>query len=361
MPAATREHPRQPASTGGAARGLVRVGVVGLGRIGRVHAANLASGLSCARLGAVFDVEGAQANAVSAELGADVAASYDELLKAVDAVVIASPAPTHPQLVHRAARAGKHIFCEKPLATDLAQSRRMDETVRAAGVTLQVGFHLRFDPEVATLAERVKAGELGEVLLLRASLRDMKPPGREYLRMSGGLVVDGGIHLFDLARWMVSDLVEVTAVAASRAGSVPRELHDADRVITVGRFSTGGLGLLENCREAGYGFDFQLEVIGSRTSARIDSTRRSRTSWLTPGAWTTVNVTDFIQRFPEAYRLEMESFARALVQGESPRASGAEAVQAMEICDLATLSLAERRTVSAVAGQLSNDRITALP
>ena len=168
--------------------------------MGRIHAANLAWRCPSARLAGVTDADPAAAAAVGAELDVPVLPSYDALLSEVDAVAVATPTGTHAELVTRAARAGRPVFCEKPISLDRPATVSVLDAVRAAGVPLQVGLHRRFDPDWAAAARRIQAGELGEVYLFRTSLRDMRSPRPQFLAGSGGFFVDVTIHDLDVAR-----------------------------------------------------------------------------------------------------------------------------------------------------------------
>ncbi|HEY8339027.1 MAG TPA: Gfo/Idh/MocA family oxidoreductase, partial [Egibacteraceae bacterium] len=221
----------------------VRVGMIGLGRLGRVHAENLAWRVAGVELVRVVDTRAEVAREVGARLGVDWADDPAAVLDdaAVEGVVVATPTPTHVALVRAAAAAGKHVFCEKPLSFDLGAARDAVAAAAAAGVRLQVGFHRRFDPDWVAAVERIRAGELGEVRLLRTSLRDMQPPSRDYLASSGGFFADVAVHDFDTARWMVGEVAEVAATGAALDPEIAA-LGDIDTAVVVLRFAGGALG-----------------------------------------------------------------------------------------------------------------------
>ena len=206
----------------------LRVGLAGLGRMGRIHAANLAWRCPSARLVAVTDADAGVAARVGAELGVPAAPSYEDLLSDVDAVALATPTATHAELVTRAAGAGRDVFCEKPVSLDRAASVATLDAVRRSGRVLQVGFHRRFDPDWVAAAERIRAGELGDVYLFRTSLRDMRSPRPEFLAGSGGFFVDVTIHDLDTARWLVGEIVEIGAHGAALSDPGFAELGDID-------------------------------------------------------------------------------------------------------------------------------------
>lgn len=316
----------------------LRVGLAGLGRMGRIHAANLAWRCPSAALVAVTDADPAVAAAVAAELGVPVADSYDQLLSDVDAVAVATPTATHAELVVRAATAGRAIFCEKPLSLNRQATLDAIGVVRMVGVPFQVGFHRRFDPDWAAATQRIHAGELGEVFLFRTSLRDMRSPKPEYLAGSGGFFVDVTIHDLDCARWMVGEIVEVAAHGAALSDPGFAELGDIDTAVVTLRFAGGGLGVIDNLRSAGYGYECSTEVVGSAATVRIDNPHRQHYRWLSPGQSSYGLVRDFQERYPWAYAAELEAFARAVLDGVPPAVGARDALAAYDLARAAERS-----------------------
>ncbi|HZB51902.1 MAG TPA: Gfo/Idh/MocA family oxidoreductase [Mycobacteriales bacterium] len=313
----------------------LRVGLAGLGRMGRIHAASLAWRCPSARLAGVTDAVGATAAAVGAELDVPVLPSYEALLSGVDAVVIATPTGTHADLITRAARAGKAIFCEKPVSLDRPATVAALAAVAAAGVPLQVGFHRRFDPDWVAAAERIHAGDLGRVYLFRTSLRDMRSPRPQFLAGSGGFFVDVTIHDLDVARWLVGEIVEIGAHGAALSDPGFAELGDIDTALVTLRFENGALGVIDNSRSAGYGYECSTEVVGSAATVRIENPPRHHYRWLTPGQATAPLVEDFEQRYPWAYAAELEAFARAVLDGVPPAVTGTDALAAFDLAGAA--------------------------
>jgi len=299
--------------------------------MGRIHAANLAWRCPSARLVAVTDADAGVAAAVAAELDVPALPSFEALLSEVDAVAVATPTGTHADLVTRAARAGRPVFCEKPVSLDRPATVDTLAAVRAAGVPLQVGFHRRFDPDWAAAAGRIRAGELGRVRLFRTSLRDMRSPGPEFLAGSGGLFLDVTIHDLDVARWLVGEIVEIGAHGAALADPGVAEPGDLDTALVTVRFESGALGVIDNSRSAGYGYECSTEVVGSAATVRIDNPPRHHYRWLTPGQASSPTVADFEQRYPDAYAAELESFARAVLAGVPPAVTGADALAAYDL------------------------------
>ena len=231
----------------------VRVGLVGLGRIGRCHAANLVGRIPGARLVRVVDAAEDVARENAARLGGVEWSTRNEDLLVdpeVDAVVVASPTPRQAEMAEVAAAAGKHVFCEKPISLELERTRQVVETVRAAGVKLQVGFHRRFNPDYRAAKERISEGHLGEVYLFRTTLRDMHSPGFTYIKGSGGFFADVTVHDFDAARWLVGKISEVTAAGAALSEPGFGEVGGLDNAVIILRFASGALKVIDNSRVA---------------------------------------------------------------------------------------------------------------
>jgi myo-inositol 2-dehydrogenase/D-chiro-inositol 1-dehydrogenase len=328
----------------------VRVALIGLGRMGRIHAGNLAARCRSAELAVVADADPRRAAAVGAELEVPWTADVDEVLgdDTVQAVAVATPTATHGDLAVRAARAGKHVFCEKPIALDRPATVRTVEAVRATGVKFQVGFHRRYDPDWAAATRRIHAGEMGEPRLFRTSLRDMKPPPVEFLAGSGGFFVDVTIHDLDTARWMIGEIVEVGSYGSALADPAIREIGDIDTALVVLRFESGALGVIDNSRAAGYGYECSTEVMGELATTRIDRPQHRHYQWLTPGTATYGINRDFEERYPLAYAEEMEAFARCVRDDTEPAVTGLDALAAFDLATAADLSWRTGRAVPVV-------------
>jgi predicted dehydrogenase len=325
------------------------VGVIGLGRIGRVHAATLATSVAGARLVHVADAVEEVARDVGAELGVQWSLSAADVLAAddVDAVVVASPTSTHPDLVVAAARHGKHVFCEKPLAVAPDVAAAAAEAAEDAGVLLQLGLMLRFDPDFQRLGDAISGGELGDIDFFHACLRDQKPPSAGYLRQSGGLMADAAVHLLDLASWLVGPIDSVSVFGTQmRRGS---NVGGVDLAVATLRFASGALGVLENARAAGYGAECRAEVVGTLGAARIERVRSGHIEWRAGGRAAVELGSDFVAPFAEAYRAELVGFVDA-ARGLAPcRADGAAGVLASRLSSAAAESLELGRQVSLTA------------
>ncbi|MHB8220295.1 MAG: Gfo/Idh/MocA family oxidoreductase [Acidimicrobiales bacterium] len=321
-------------------RRAVRVGLVGLGRIGQLHARNLVTGCSSLELVGIVDTNATLAADMSTQLGVPALGTEDLLLDdpSIDAVIIATPVASHASLSVKAARAGKHVFCEKPIALDHDTTVWTLGEVERTGVVFQVGFHRRFDPDWVAAARRVHAGELGIPHLFRASLRDMQSPPVEFLASSGGLFVDLTIHDFDAARWMMGEVAEMSAYGGVLSDPALAEVGDIDTAVVTVRFESGALGFIDNSRSAGYGYECSTEVVGSQATLRIENASPHGVEWLSPGSASRGLPRDFEERFPLAYGLELEAFAGCIVSGMQIRVTGWDALAAFDLATAAALS-----------------------
>ena len=330
------------------ADGRVRVGLVGLGRMGRFHATNLAGRIPLADLVRIVDADESVARDVSEELrGVEWSTDYADLLDdpGIEAVVVASPTRLHADMVEAAAGAGKHVFCEKPISLEMGRTYEAIEAARVAGVKLQVGFHRRFDPDYRRAWQKIGAGEVGEVYLFRTSLRDMRPPGFDYIKGSGGFFADVTLHDFDTARWLIDEIEEVTAIGTALSDPGFEEVGDLDNAVVTVRFAGGALGVIDNSRVAGYGYECSSEIMGSKATLRVDNHRRSSVETLTPDSSHQDYVSDFVERFADAYGAGLESFVRAVREDRDPEVSGADAAAAFVLAKAAERSHCEGRPV----------------
>lgn len=323
------------------------LGLVGAGRIARVHAANAAISREL-RLAAVADVDPATAQVVAGEFGCDVAASADELFARdeVVAVLIASPPDTHAELVVAAAAAGKHVFCEKPLAQTVADAKRAVAACDRAGVVLQVGYNRRFDENFRAVRDAVEGGRIGAPWIVRISSRDPAPPPATYLQASGGLFLDTTSHDFDLARFVLgAEIVEVSARAAALADPNAKEIGDVDTSIVTLVFSNDAVGAIDNCRSSAYGYDQRLEVHGSDGMVQAANEVTTTTTIADAEGFHSPTLPHFyMDRYAPAFRRELQSFARAL-GGEKPEVGGRDGLAAVIAAAAAQRALEEDRVV----------------
>lgn len=327
------------------------IGVIGMGVMGARHAETLARWVAQARLVAVADTDRARARTVAGKLRvAHVYASAEEVLarRDVDAVVIASPARFHAQAIIAAARAGKAILCEKPLALTLEDADTALAAVERAGVPLQIGFMRRYDPAYAEAKRRIEAGAIGAPLLFKAIGRDPAPPPPSYFRggLSGGLFLDSSIHEFDLARWLMEDEVaEVHAFAAVRNPELA-QFGDIDAGVVNLRFVRGGIGNVESFRQARYGYDIRTEIVGSKGTLQVGYLRQTAQVVLSGAGARHDVVGHWLVRFAEAYLNELRDFVETIRAGRQPRVSGEDGRRVLAIALAAERSYRESRPVA---------------
>jgi myo-inositol 2-dehydrogenase / D-chiro-inositol 1-dehydrogenase len=248
-------------------RNSLRFGVIGAGRIGKIHAENLATRIPGVEVAAIADVDLKAAQDLAVRLHVPVAVDdYHVLLSdpTIDVVAICSSTDTHASLVVEAAQAGKHIFCEKPIDHDLGKIDAALEAVEKAGVKLQIGFNRRFDPNFRKVRAMVAEGKIGEPQIIRITSRDPAPPPVSYVKVSGGMFLDMTIHDFDMARYLSGSEVEEVYVAAGvMVNPEIGEAGDVDTAVITLRFASGAIGTIDNSRKAVYGYDQRVEVFGS--------------------------------------------------------------------------------------------------
>jgi myo-inositol 2-dehydrogenase/D-chiro-inositol 1-dehydrogenase len=311
-------------------RSRVRIGLIGAGRIGKIHAENIARHIPDAELVAVADVDLAAAEETADRHAVREAMTDHKTLldnPDVDAVAICSATDTHARLIEEAAAAGKHIFCEKPIALDLAVIDRALEAVDQAGVKLQVGFNRRFDTNFRKVREAVEAGKIGLPHLLRITSRDPSPPPIDYVRVSGGIFLDMTIHDFDMARFLLGDEVEEIFVAGAVLvdPAIGRE-GDIDTAIITLKFANGALGAIDNSRYAVYGYDQRVELFGSEGMIAVaNDTADTHVYSDRQGVHSALPLPFYLERYKNAYRAEMEAFVASVLHDEAPPVSGRDA------------------------------------
>jgi myo-inositol 2-dehydrogenase / D-chiro-inositol 1-dehydrogenase len=327
----------------------ITIGLIGAGRIGRMHAELLARRIPGAAVGSVYDVHTPFATDVGRELGVPVAASVDEVLASdVDAVAVCSSADTHVDLMVAAAEAGKAVFCEKPVSLDLEELERGLDAIETHGVPFQVGFNRRFDPAHASVRDAVAAGRIGEPHLVRISSRDPEPPSLEYVRTSGGLFLDMMIHDFDMARFVTgSEVVEVFARGGVRVAPTFAEAGDIDTALVTLVHASGCLTAIDNCRATAYGFDQRVEAFGSAGVAASENapahTGLVRTA---AGLSGPPLAYFFLERYLQSYIDEWSAFVSAVHDGGGSPVPGADGRAALVAALAADRSLQEHRPVA---------------
>lgn len=328
----------------------VNVGIIGAGRIARVHAASLAHHIPEARIAAVADVIEGAARKLAEDfqipvVHADARKIMDD--PQIDAVLICSSSDTHAQLIEDAAAANKHIFCEKPIALDLAKIDHALAAANTAGVKLQVGFNRRFDPSFKRVRELVASGEIGAPHLLRITSRDPAPPPMAYVKVSGGIFLDMTIHDFDTARFLMgSEVEEVFAAGNVLVDPEIGKAGDIDTAVTTLRFANGALGVIDNSRQAVYGYDQRVEVFGSKGMAlAANKTPDVVTHSHATAIQSSKPVYFFLERYAEAFTAEMREFILAVLQNKPTPVTGNDGRVAVLMGYAALKSIKENRPV----------------
>ncbi|MCK7612835.1 inositol 2-dehydrogenase [Roseibium sediminicola] len=325
----------------------VSVALLGAGRIGKVHAKAIGAAPG-ARLVAVADAFPEAAEAIAEGYGARVS-SIDEIAAAddVDAVIICTPTDTHADLIEQFARAGKAVFCEKPVDLSLERVKACLKTVEELGATLMLGFNRRFDPHFKAVREAIDAGRIGEVEMVQITSRDPGAPPPAYIKVSGGIFRDMTIHDFDMARFLLGE--EVTTVYATASVLVDPEigkLGDYDSASVVLTTASGKQCSISNSRRATYGYDQRIEVHGSKGVVSAENQRAVSIEVATEAGYQRPPLHDFFMtRYTEAYAAEITAFVEAIEKGTAPSPSGEDGMKALALAEAALKSVAERRAV----------------
>ena len=317
-----------------------RFALIGAGRIGRIHAANLVA-LPGAELACVADTDAAAAQALARLHGASVAPAQQAIAdNSIDALLIASTTDTHADLIEAGARAGKPIFCEKPLDLDLERAARCLAVADEAGILLHLGFNRRYDPGFARIRSEIAGGGIGALATLTITSRDPAPPPLEYVRRSGGLFRDMMIHDFDMARWMMGE--EPVQVYARGACFVDPEFESAGDVDTAAALLTtasGRMCQISNSRRCSFGYDQRIEAFGERGMLRAENATATRVTRANHDGFTSEPALPFfLERYAEAYRLELADFLKALAGEPVQLATGLDGLRALALADAAQRS-----------------------
>jgi len=325
-----------------------RFALLGAGRIGKVHARAVAANPD-SELVAVADAYPEAAEAIARQYGCSTR-TIDAIERAddLDAVVICTPTDTHADLIERFARAGKAIFCEKPIDLSVPRVKACLKVIEETGARLMVGFNRRFDPHFMALRRAIDAGSIGKVEMVNITSRDPGPPPYEYIGRSGGIFRDMTIHDFDMARFLLGEeLVSVTAAASVLVDDKIGELGDFDSVSVILETASGRQCVISNSRRATYGYDQRIEVLGSKGMASAENQRPVLIEIANAQGFTRPPLHDFFMtRYIEAYANEIAAFVACLKVGAQPAPGGRDGLIALAMADAALRSVAERRTVS---------------
>ena len=329
----------------------IRFGLIGAGRIGKLHAENLVTRVAGAEVVAIADVDLHAAEQTAARLKIPQATRhYDEILAdaAVRAVAICSSTDTHARIIEQAAAAGKHIFCEKPIDFDLAKIDRALQAVEKAGVKLQIGFNRRFDPNFCKVRELVAAGKIGDPHILRITSRDPAPPPLDYVRVSGGIFLDMTIHEFDMARYLMGS--EVSQIFVAAGVMVDDEIGaagDVDTAVITLWFENGAIGTIDNSRQAVYGYDQRVEMFGSQGMVRVGNNTPDTHEYSSrEGVLSAKPLYFFLERYTESFVAEMRAFVASIRDDSPPPVSGIDGRIPVVMGLAARKSYEENRPVS---------------
>jgi myo-inositol 2-dehydrogenase/D-chiro-inositol 1-dehydrogenase len=328
----------------------LKLGVIGTGRIGKVHIATLVQSVPLAEIVAIADTNLKSANDVAGMFGIpSVFLNYMDVIKHpdVEAVVICSPTDTHAKYVVDAAKAGKHIFCEKPVDLSIEVIKGAIAAASKAGVKLMVGFNRRFDPNFLKIRQMVADGKIGEPHILKITSRDPAPPPAEYSAVSGGMFMDMTIHDFDMARYITGS--EVTEVYAKTAVLVDPEIGragDIDTAIITLSFANGAIGVIDNSRKAVYGYDQRVEIFGSKGMAMADNNYPENHRYFSDnGVHGSLPLNFFMDRYLDAYANEMKIFCDAVINNKPVPVDGNDGLMSVMIALAAKKSHLGKRPV----------------
>ena len=325
----------------------IRFGLLGAGRIGKVHAKAI-TGDANAKLVAVADAFPAAAQAIADQYGCEIR-SIDAILASadIDAVVICTPTDTHADLIEAFAKAGKAIFCEKPIDLNIDRVKACLKVVRETKAILMVGFNRRFDPHFAAVKAEIAKGSVGDVEMVTITSRDPGAPPLDYIARSGGIFRDMTIHDFDMARFLLGEEVaEVSAQASVLVDPAIGKAGDFDSVQVMLRTATGKMAVISNSRRATYGYDQRIEVHGSLGAASAENQRPVSIEVATAAGYTRPPLHDFFMtRYTEAYAAEIATFIAALSGKGKAEPSGEDGLIALALADAAVKSVAEGRVV----------------
>ena len=321
---------------------MLKMAVIGTGFIGSVHARNIARHPG-AELVAVNDANFEFAKKAAAATGSRAVAEIADILenKNIEAVVIGTPTNTHVEYLTRAARAGKAIYCEKPIGLDYAEAVKAVRAVRETNVPVMLGFNRRFDASHAAVKQAVEKGEVGKIEIVQLTNRGPQPPSIEYVKVSGGQMRDQTIHFFDLLRWLTNDEpVEIYAIGGALVSAAIGEAGDVDTSIVSLRMASGALCQIDSSRRTAYGYDERIEIFGSE--GMVESRRQNFRGMALYKGKTVIEDgmhAGWFERIEESYYQALDAFLQSVDQGTAPSPSLEDGLRAQLMADKATESL----------------------
>jgi myo-inositol 2-dehydrogenase / D-chiro-inositol 1-dehydrogenase len=328
----------------------IKVGIIGAGRIGKLHAENLVNNISSVEVKSIADIFADKIKDWAHGIGIkNVYSDYHEILNdpEINVVLICSSTNTHSQITIEAAKAGKNIFCEKPIDYDLNRIHAALDAVKEAGVKFQVGFNRRFDHNFKAVRDMVQAGKIGDPHIIKVTSRDPEPPSAEYARVSGGMFLDMTIHDFDMVRYLSgSEVEEVYAAAAVLVDPAIGEAGDVDTALITLKFKNGAIGVIDNSRRAAYGYDQRVEVFGSKGGITVSNdTNSSAVLSTAEGVFSEKPKYFFLERYKDSFITELKDFFDAVQNGKETPVTGIDGLKPVLIALAAKKSMLEGRAV----------------
>jgi myo-inositol 2-dehydrogenase/D-chiro-inositol 1-dehydrogenase len=328
----------------------ISIAVFGAGRIGHRHARTVASEIRGARLAAICDIDIKVANELGDLTGCEcITSDPAEIFQdpSIQAIIVGTSTDSHAALIEDAAASGKDVFCEKPIALDLETTDRAIAAAERAGVRLQIGFQRRFDKAYAKVSQMIENADLGQIEVVRDTMRDPNPPHESYIPTSGGLFRDMVIHDFDCVRWLMrSEPVEIFAMGANLVDPVFAKYGDIDTCVVNIKFDSGSLGAIDASRRSGFGYDVRTEIFGSRGAVMIGDGRETPLVRMdNHGVWSD-HIYWFLERFDGAYVEEIRAFVDCIRQDRPVQVTGADGRAALAMAYAAEASVAENAPVA---------------
>ncbi|MGI6545211.1 MAG: inositol 2-dehydrogenase [Fastidiosipilaceae bacterium] len=329
---------------------VVKLGIVGTGRIGQTHINNINKLVEGAEVIAAADIFIDKSREAVEALGVKYTyEDYRDLIAnpEVEAVIVASSTDTHAEISIAAARAGKAVFCEKPIDKDLDKIKEVLDVVKETGVKFQTGFNRRFDHNFRRVRDMVDSGRIGDPHIVRVTSRDPAPPPVEYVKVSGGIYFDMMIHDFDMVRFLSgSEVTEVYATGTVLIDPAIGEAGDVDTALVILKFANGAIGTIDNSRQAVYGYDQRVEVLGSKGLAKCENDKPSTVEVFTVDEPTSDKIPYFfLDRYTGAFVDQFTSFVKAIVEDTPTAVNEMDGYRAVQIAYAATQSLKEGRPV----------------
>lgn len=328
----------------------IKIGIIGAGRIGKVHTETIVQSIPEAEVVSIVDVNISEAENLAKRFRVvNFSSNYIDIINnpEIDAVIICSPTDTHAEYIIAAAIAGKHIFCEKPIDLDLNIIQNALDVVDDNNVKMMIGFNRRFDPNFKKIKQMVLEDKIGEPHILKITSRDPAPPPAEYVAVSGGMFLDMTIHDFDMARFIVgSEVEEVFVVAGVMVDPKIGEAGDVDTALITLKFKNGAMGVIDNSRKAVYGYDQRVEIFGSKGMIRVDNNAPDNHNYYSEdGVHASLPLNFFMDRYIEAYANEMKEFIHVILDDKPISVGGLDGFYAVMIGLAAKKSVEEKRPV----------------